>query len=407
MATTGPQPSAKEKFLALLKAAAGNASWIKLTLGAHVGEDRTLKNIFVRPVSLRAGLRLSFTFRHATRDITKNFTTDEALVLLGKLIGGDFKTAHLFTTGQSVQLDAPEGRPARLTVGKPAHTAAASTGHDRKPQRSLSIEDAPWLHALGVTTAEGKVTKGMESKLRQIHKFTELLASLLTQAGLQHDAAKPLTVIDMGCGKGYLTFAVAEMLRRAAEVEAQVRGIESRGELVAACNRIAQENQFAHLTFEAGDIAGAALDSIDVLLALHACDTATDDAIARGIQAGASLIIVSPCCHKELRPKLRPPPALANALRHGILLERQAEFVTDALRAALLEWAGYETKVFEFIATEHTGKNLMIAAIKRPQPHRHDEPAERVRELAALYGIESQRLASHLNFSLPAKANRE
>ena len=399
MATTGPRPSAKDKFFALLKAAAGDASWIKLTLGAHAGEDRTLKNIFVRPVSLRAGLRLSFTFRHATRDITKNFTTDEALVLLGRLIGGDFKTAHLFTTDQSVQLDAPDGRPARLTVGKPAHTASASTGHDRKRQRSLSIEDAPWLHALGVTTAEGKVTKGMESKLRQIHKFTELITALLAQAGLQHDAAKPLTVIDMGCGKGYLTFSVAEMLRRAAGAEAHVRGIESRDELVVACNRIAQENQFAHLVFEASDIAETALDSIDVLVALHACDTATDEALAKGIEAGAALLVVSPCCQREVRPQMKAPPALAAALRHGILAERQAEWVTDALRAALLECAGYEPRVFEFISPEHTSKNLMIAAVKR-DTLTDPQARTRAQDLARLFGLERQRLAELLGVAL-------
>ena len=149
-----------------------------------------------------------------------------------------------------------------------------------------------------------------------------------------------------------------------------------------------------------GDIADMALDQVDVLIALHACDTATDDAIAKGIAAGAKLILVSPCCHKELRPQLVPPPPLAAALRHGIVLERHAEFVTDALRAALLEWAGYETKVFEFIATEHTGKNLMIAATKRNDGAHREIHAEQVRELAHLYGIRNQRLAGQLGFNL-------
>src|SRR5205085_10008661 len=124
-----------------------------------------------------------------------------------------------------------------------------------------------------------------------------------------------------------------------------------------------------------------------------------DDAIARGIQAGASLIVVAPCCHKELRPQLRPPPALASALRHGILRERQAEFVTDALRAALLEWAGYDTKVFEFISTEHTAKNLMLAATKRSGLARDEAAAAKVRDLAAFYGVKSQALARQIQFT--------
>ena len=234
--------------------------------------------------------------------------------------------------------------------------------------------------------------------------------SLLTSA-----ATEVLRVVDMGCGKGYLTFAAYDWLRRSGWNKAIVRGIEARPDLVDLCNRAAKENQFDHLQFETGAIAGVQPDRANVLIALHACDTATDDAIAWGVRAGALLIIVSPCCHKELRPQIQPPPALAGALRHGILLERQAEFITDALRAALLEWAGYETKVFEFISTEHTAKNLMIAATKRlvgkasslppglpgpgPDP-KAGENARKVRELAALYGIRAQRLASNLGFPL-------
>jgi hypothetical protein len=205
----------------------------------------------------------------------------------------------------------------------------------------------------------------------------------------------------MGCGKGYLTFAAYDWLRRGGSGEATVRGFEARPELVELGNRVARENNFAGLSFAAGSIATAKLEGVDTLVALHACDTATDDAIAQGIGAGASLIIVSPCCHKELRPQLTPPPVLAGALRHGILRERHAEFVTDSLRAALLEWAGYETKVFEFISTEHTAKNLMIAATKRPSNLDRDEAAARVRELAAFYGIHAQQLAANLNFPLP------
>jgi hypothetical protein len=198
----------------------------------------------------------------------------------------------------------------------------------------------------------------------------------------------------MGAGKGYLTFAVAALLGERAEV----RGIEVRRELVDLGNRIAREHGLApRLAFTAGTIAEASLDGCDVLIALHACDTATDDALARGIAAGARLLVVAPCCQKELRPQLTAPPVLGDALRHGIFQERQAEFVTDALRAQLLEWAGYRTKVFEFISTEHTAKNLMIAAIKD-----HDDGdsarAARVREFAGFYGIRRQQLARHLGF---------
>jgi hypothetical protein len=201
----------------------------------------------------------------------------------------------------------------------------------------------------------------------------------------------------MGAGKGYLTFAIAALLGERAEV----RGIEVRPDLVSLCNRVARDTGFAHLTFTAGTIADANLEACDVLIALHACDTATDDALARGIAAGARLLVVAPCCQKELRPQLAAPPVLADALRHGIFQERQAEFVTDALRAQLLEWTGHRTKVFEFISTEHTAKNLMIAAIKA---HAAGDAAiaTRTREFARFYGIRGQRLARHLGFEFSA-----
>ena len=201
----------------------------------------------------------------------------------------------------------------------------------------------------------------------------------------------------MGCGKGYLTFALATLLG----ARAGVLGVEVRPELVAPCNDLARSQGFAQLHFAAGTIADTPLEGADVVIALHACDTATDDALARGLAAGATLLVVAPCCQKELRPQLAAPPVLADALRHGIFQERQAEFVTDALRAQLLEWAGYRTKVFEFISTEHTPKNLMLAAIKSgPRGAADDALAQRLRDFARFYGIRTQRLATHLAFPL-------
>jgi hypothetical protein len=153
------------------------------------------------------------------------------------------------------------------------------------------------------------------------------------------------------------------------------------------------------LTFAAGTIASTPLPAVDVLIALHACDTATDDALAKGIAAGARLLLVSPCCQKELRSQLIAPPVLAEALRHGIFQERQAEFVTDALRAQLLEWAGYRTKVFEFVSVEHTPKNLMIAAIK-VGPEHAEGTARALRDFARFYGVRHQALATALQFDL-------
>jgi SAM-dependent methyltransferase len=397
MPPTHASTSAKGKLLVLLNDAVRNGKLVKLTLSGYRGADATLEKLLVRPVLLRVGPRLSFVYRHTTRDITKNLTHEEGLAHVTALLAAEFQTANLFTTDQSAQLELREGQKPRLVIGKPSHVAVPERMHDHARKRLIDPKHSPWLNALGVTATGGKVAKGKESKFRQINKFVELLQHLVRESPL--DGPDSLSVVDMGCGKGYLTFAAYDFLRTGV-AKLSVLGVEARPELVELGNHVAAENKFSGLRFVSGTIESTSFDHVNVLVALHACDTATDDAIARGIEAGASLILVAPCCHKELRPQLRPPPVLAAALKHGILLERQAEFVTDALRAAVLEWAGYDTKVFEFISTEHTARNLMIAATKRKHSKGREELKHRVRDLAAFYGIQSQRLAEQLGLRL-------
>jgi len=389
--------SARQDFLDLLRESARAGRFLKLTLGRYQGSDGTLRSLHVRPVVLRAGPHWSFVWRHATRDITKNHPPAKGIAIVDGLIGGDFGTGNLFTTTQDAQLEfLPDGNAWIKLI---AHETAPppSEKHDRPKERAIA-PDAPWLQVLGVTTSAGMVREGMAAKFRQINRFVELLAPLVKDAPLPDD--RPIEVADMGCGKGYLTFAAWEHLREGGKREVHVRGIEQRPELVELCSRAAQTCDCRGIEFAAGTIADTPLDALDVLVALHACDTATDDAIARGIAARAALIVVAPCCHKELSPQLAAPAVLAPALRHGIFHERQAEFVTDALRALLLEWAGYGTRAFEFISTEHTAKNLMIAAVRRPPAPDREAAASRVRDFAAFYGIRTQRLASRLGFPL-------
>jgi SAM-dependent methyltransferase len=414
-----------DRFLDLVRHAIEEQTLTKLTLGKYRGADATLKNLFVRPVTLKSGPHLTFLWRHATRDITKNFPLADVLAQLDALIGGDFLDAHLFTPGVSAQLECQPDGSARLRTKQTGDasltTTTAAASHDRAKSHVIPAS-APWLRALGVTNDRGQPREGMADKFRQIQKFAELLSHLLAEAFPNSDPDNvgsgtgvlpmgseniqvhrpataprpPLEVVDMGCGKGYLTFALAALLG----ARAHVRGIEARPALVELCNDLAAQQGFAtSLTFTAGTIADTPIDHLDVLVALHACDTATDDALAKGIAAGAQLLVVSPCCQKELRPQLTAPAVLADALQHGIFQERQAEFVTDALRAQLLAWTGYHTRVFEFISTEHTAKNLMIAAIKTHAPG-DAARATRIREFARFYGIRTQRLAAHLSFPL-------
>jgi SAM-dependent methyltransferase len=388
-----------EQFNTELAASLRDGTLVKLTLGKPRGADASLRNLLVRPVTLRGAPHLTFVWRHDRQDITKNHVPEEALALITRLIGTDFHSAHLFTPTRMTQLEFNKHGEPRLTYG-PAMVEKPAATHDRPKQRLLTEESQAWLEKLGVTTASGAVRENQADKHRQIHKFVEILSHLAADAAPGLPSHRPIEIADMGCGKGYLTFATHDYFNLVAHRAAHVRGIEFRPELVELCNRVARETGRQQLEFLGGTIASANFSTLDVLIALHACDTATDDALAKGVQAGAALLVVAPCCQKELRPQLTAAPVLAPALRHGIFQERHAEFATDALRALLLEWAGYDTKVFEFISTEHTAKNLMIAATKRPGGARTEDAALRVRELAAFYGIQSQALARHFNFAL-------
>ncbi len=389
--------SPREDFLAQLVAATREGNLVKLTLGKARGPDATLRNLLVRPVTLRGAAQISFVWRHERQDITKNHSLEAALELLAPLIGTDFHSAHLFTTTRLVQLEYNKKAEPRLTYG-PSTTGVSAETHDRAKKRLLPDQSQAWLQALGVTTAQSVVREGMADKHRQIHKFVEILSHLVVEAKLPTE--RPIEIADMGCGKGYLTFATHDYFQLVANRPAHVHGIEFRPELVRVGNEVAAATGRPTLDFTAGTIQSAIYPALDVLIALHACDTATDDALAKGVQAEAALLVVAPCCQKELRSQLTAAPVLAPALRHGIFQERQAEFATDALRALLLEWAGYDTKVFEFISTDHTARNIMIAATKHERPARTAKAAESVRAFAAFYGITAQALARQLGFAL-------
>ncbi|HEU5080546.1 MAG TPA: SAM-dependent methyltransferase [Opitutaceae bacterium] len=391
------QPSARDRFVALLRTSIEQGSLVKLTLGKYRGKEEGLRNVFVRPVTLKAGPHLSFVFRYARRDVTKNQIPAEALTTVERLLDGEFLDAHLFTPAQTAQLTTAEDGTAKLHLKTASAAPTPVLGTHDKIRNYLVPPDSSWLRALGVTNERGQPREAMAAKYRQINRFVELVSHLTDEASLPAD--RPFRIVDMGCGKGYLTFAMAAFFGTRAEVV----GVEARRELVALCNDVAAKEKFENLRFVQGSIAEMPQTEIDVLVALHACDTATDDALFQGVSANAALLIVSPCCQKELRPQLTAPAVLSSALKHGIFQERQAEFVTDALRAELLEWAGYRTKVFEFISTEHTAKNLMIAAVRERQ--RGDAVVEkRIQQLAAFYGIRQQRLAGELGVKLNADA---
>lgn len=338
---------------------------IKISLGNKRDKSAELKNIFIKPVTIKNKLKLAFTYRHNTNDSFKNYDIEEALILLEKMLQADFYNADMFTSKQDIYFSINKDGVAKL-ITKPASLSVkpGALQHDRQKQRLVEAVNASWMKELGITTAEGQVKKDMHDKYKQINHYVDIINGILKDIHFD----KAITVADMGSGKGYLTFALYDYLQNVVKQKATVYGIELRDDLVNKCNNIAKLVGFDGLQFKKGSIQDAELPSLDMLIALHACDTATDDAIYKGIKANAKLIICAPCCHKQIRKQMAPDNELKNITKHGILLERQAEMVTDAIRALLLEANGYKTRVFDFIATEHTPKNVMIVAIKADEP---------------------------------------
>lgn len=392
-----------EDFLRAFGAALEDGSFIRLALTA--GADPDLKKIDARRVVLKNGARLSLVYHHAKRDVTENLVLEDARGKVASLLGRDFKAAALFTREGELHLRfSRKGRPslARVKTGVsaagkaclgPREETEVPAAHNREKARLLDPAH-PFLRDLGVTDVDGRVLPTMSAKWKQINKFLEIFAGALRDSGLA-DAARA-RVADFGSGKGYLTFAMHDYLRRVAGVQAEVTGVELRDDLVAFCNGVAERRGCAGLRFLQGDVSGAAPDAVDILVALHACDTATDIALHAGVRAGAAAILCAPCCHKELRPQMRAPEPLRALLRFGAHMAREADMVTDALRALLLEACGYKVSVFEFISSEHTSKNTMILALRRRDGAAGADAREKAlaqfRELKAFYGIERQHL---------------
>lgn len=385
-------PDPRARFLDAVATALADGRFVKATLGAPRGEgDDPPRQVQLRPVVLKGGPRVQAVWRYARRDRTENLRTDEVLPALDAALGPSFHAGHLHTTDGSVQTECRDGRWRTRTLAG-ATAPATPAAHDRPKQRPVDL-DQRWLAELGLVDEHGRTVPGMQDKRRQVARFVEVLSHVIGER-----PPADVRAVDLGCGKGYLTFATWDWLVRAGGGAPRVTGVELRPPLVDKIEGVARRLALDGLQFAAGAIAEHPLDGVDLVIALHACDTATDDALARGIAAGARWILVAPCCHREVRPQLTADGPMAHVWRHGILAHREAEIATDALRAALLESAGYEARVFEFISAEHTDKNLMIAAIRRGEPR--PEAASKAREIAAFYGVKQQALATWLGVSL-------
>ena len=382
-----------EKFIGELARALHEETFVKLTLSNYKGADAHLQKILVRLVETKKGTRLFFLFRYDTRDTAKNFDFTEGVAKVRASLGEDFCAGHLFTTENDFQIDIGKKGKSRLNTAKPTFKTKPSVAHDKEKQ-ILVDPNSFYLNALGITNDKGEVRDKQQDKWKQINKFVETLSKLFANSLLKDRRA--LKIVDMGSGKGYLTFATYDYFKNTLNLNVEVTGVDTKQELVSLCSDIAKSCDFSDLQFVHGWIGDYDLENVDILIALHACNTATDDAIFKGIRASADLIVCSPCCHQEIRPQIKPPALLKDILKHGVMLEREAEIITDGLRALLLEKSGYATKVFEFIATEHTPKNNMIVGTKQNAKVDAEKYEREIAEIKNFYGIREQRLESLL-----------
>ena len=338
------------------------------------------KKVRIRPVLLKGQLKFQAEIFRGTQAFHENLGKEEAIA---RILG------CLENTFCQLQLTAPEGavnvlvskkghmtvkEKRKASVSGKAQAGACETGacsvkktnleHNRK--KAYLLEEGrpvPFLVDLGVMTPEGRVVHARYDKFRQINRFLEFIEDIIP--ALPKD--RELTILDFGCGKSYLTFAMYYYLRERCGLDVRIIGLDLKKDVIRRCGELARRYGYDKLTFLEGDIAGyEGCSQVDVVVTLHACDTATDYALYKAVKWNARVILSVPCCQHELNGQLRNE-TLASVLKYGLLKERIAALLTDGLRAELLEQQGYDTQILEFIDMEHTPKNILIRAVKRPE----------------------------------------
>ena len=391
--TVSVSSSAQEQqFLQAFQQALESQSFDRMILSQYQGELEQLEKMTFRVVMLQGQPVLSCLYRHKTQDVTKNYSLDTALDTVTALLA-QCKQDNLLTIEQEWQLKKNK-KKAILTQSKnkTVTKAVEQKGHDRVKQRFVD-QDSYFLQPLGITDAKAHIIPSMARKWKQINKFVEIFSGALSHIQLPEQ----LRVVDFGSGKGYLTFALYDYLLKQ-DLNPFVTGVELNSKMVEFCQEVADKSDFQQLDFFQGDVRTYQPERLDVMIALHACDVATDFAIHTGIRLNAEMIMCAPCCHKELRPQLKAPLVLQPMLQFGIHAGQQAEMLTDTIRALLLKAYGYETKVFEFVALEHTSKNKIILATKRKDYQAPDVAVlAQIQALKEMYGIQKHSLELVLN----------
>lgn len=344
------------------------------------------RKVTVRPVMVKGRRVLQFSYLDERQDKSSNHDPDAAEKLLDQLLEWPVRSIVVRTRDEDITLRRSKRGRMLLTRAPAPEERAVSERHDRDKQVPLPAgKPDALLIDLGVMDPSGRVRPSMHDKHAQVNQFLQLLEQGLKKIAVPE--GRTLRIVDLGCGSSYLTFAAYHYLNDIKGMPATITGVDLEGKLIDKCSVQRDQLDYADLRFEKASIIDyRPPEPPDVVLALHACDTATDEALAQAVRWETKLILAAPCCHKELNARLESPGPLKAALRHGLLKERTADIVTDAFRAQLLRLAGYRTDVIEFIAAEHTAKNLMIRAVRTG---RSGEPKVRREydEMKAFWGV--------------------
>ena len=359
----------RDDYKALVKSAVlDEEAFLGLTLSQKLREDTNpWTKIRLRPVLIKERREMQFSYFDVKKHITKNFPADELQKRLDEVLAMPFSQIHVQSTLGDLHVRITRKGRALVTRGKPSSQGKPpALSHDRVKRYPLAV-DTPdaFLQAIGVMNSQGQVRASMRRKFRQINEFLRIVEQTLPPSDL---APQPIHMVDCGCGSAHLTFAAYHYVNHLCGLPVHLVGIDMNQELIDKCCQLRDSLGWSGLEFHVSRIADfVPTVPPDMVLSLHACDTATDEAIAQGILWGSRVILAAPCCQHELHRQLQEP-LFRPLLRYGILRERLADLLTDAFRALVLRIMGYRTQVIEFVSSEHTSKNLMIRAEKGLKP---------------------------------------
>ena len=321
------------------------------------------QKVKIRPVLLKDQLNFQVTEYKGKQVFHENLEKQEAIVYITEQMEKFFGQMVLESATKTVNvLVSKKGTVTIKQKTQKNEVKPKELSHNRKKRYILEEGTAiPFLVDLGVQTKEGKIVHSRYDKFRQINRFLEFIQDIVENL----PKGRELTIVDFGCGKSYLTFAMYHYLKVMKGFDIRVIGLDLKEDVIAYCNELKDKYGYDKMSFTTGDIASyTGVDAVDMVVTLHACDTATDYALEKAVKWGASVILSVPCCQHELNYQMKNEE-LSAVLKYGLLKERIAALVTDGLRAEMLEQCGYDTQVLEFIDMEHTPKNILIRAVKK------------------------------------------